>query len=93
MACYLFLITMGKKGCSIDTCYNMNKTIFNEKNPYRKGHPDPIFTKFALNPSSLSNSLKNLSNTLKKKKDEEKDGKKRYIHTIEQLLKGKWGCG
>ena len=54
MVCYLFLITMGKKGCSIDTCYNMNKTIFNEKNPYRKGHPDPAFTMSALNPSNLS---------------------------------------
>ena len=42
----------------------------------------------ALNPSSLSKSLK-ISVTLLKKKD----GKKSYIHTIEQLLKGKWGCG
>ena len=92
------------------------------KNPYRKGHPDPIFTMSALNPSSLSKSLK-ISVTLffKKKlfyfltlqycigfaiyqhesatgihvfqKKKKKDEKKRYINTIEQLLKGKWGCG
>ena len=42
----------------------------------------------ALNPSSLSKSLK-ISVTLLKKKG----GKKSYIHTIEQLLKGKWGGG
>ena len=42
----------------------------------------------ALNPSSLSKSLK-ISVTFLKKKG----GKKSYIHTIEQLLKGKWGCG
>ena len=45
----------------------------------------------ALNPSSLSKSLKISVTLLKKKK--KKDGKKRYIHTVEQLLKGKWGCG
>ena len=43
----------------------------------------------ALNPSNLSKSLKISVTFLKKKKD----GKKSYIHTIEQLLKGKWGCG
>ena len=45
----------------------------------------------ALNPSNLSKSLKISVTFLKKKK--KKDGKKSYIHTIEQLLKGKWGCG
>ena len=39
------------------TGININ-TILSEKNPYRKGHPDPIFTMSALNPSSLSKSLK-----------------------------------
>ena len=44
----------GKKECSIDTCYNMNETIFNGKNPYRKGYQDPTSIMSALNPSSLS---------------------------------------
>ena len=44
----------------------------------------------ALNLSNLSKSLKISVTFLKKKK---KEGKKSYIHTIEQLLKGKWGCG
>ena len=66
------------------------KTIFSEKHPYRKGHTDPIFTS-ALNTSSLPKSLKISVTLLKRKK--KKDGKKRYIHTIEQLLKYEWGCG
>ena len=44
----------GKQECSIDTCYNMNETIFNGKNPYRKGYQDPTSIMSALNPSSLS---------------------------------------
>ena len=51
MACYLFLITMGEKKNAgfihVITGININ-TILSEKNPYRKGHPDPIFTMSAL---------------------------------------------
>ena len=93
MACYLFLITMQKKknaGFTHFTTWINIKTIFSEKYPYKKGHADPIFTMSALNPSSLSKSLKISVTFLKKKK---KDGKKSYIHTIEQLLKQNWGCG
>ena len=49
--CYLFLITMGEKKNAgfihVITGININ-TILSEKNPYRKGHPDPIFTMSAL---------------------------------------------
>ena len=92
MACYLFLITVQKKknaGFTHFTTWINIKTIFSEKYPYRKGHTDPIFA-VCFKSIKFVQITENLSNILKKKK---KDGKKNYIHTIEQLLKGKWGCG
>ena len=92
MACYLFLITVQKKknaGFTHFTTWINIKTIFSEKYPYRKGHTDPIFA-VCFKSIKFVQITENLSNILKKKK---KDGKKSYIHTIEQLLKGKWGCG
>ena len=91
MACYLFLITVQKKknaGVTHFTTLINIKTIFSEKYPYRKGHTDPIFA-VCFEFIKFVQITENLSNILKKKKD----GKKSYIHTIEQLLKGKWGCG
>ena len=94
MACYLFLITVQKKkknaGFTHFTTWINIKTIFSEKYPYRKGHTDPIFA-VCFKSIKFVQITENLSNILKKKK--KKEGKKSYIHTIEQLLKGKWGCG
>ena len=71
------------------------KTIFSGKkkkrNPYRKGHPDPIFTMSALNPSSFPKSLK-ISVTLLKRKKKKGWEEKIYAYnlTIAEMEVGLW---
>ena len=68
MAYYLFLITMGEKNVVLIhvTKWINIKNIFSEKNPYRKGHPDPIIHHVCFTSTKFVQMSENLSNSLKK---------------------------